>query len=288
VAEKTGIELAIGLLRAHPATAAAVLETLSAESVAAVLQDVPPRLGATAVTRMLPTPASRCLLHMPPAAAAAIVRDMPPAAAAPLLRAWPQQNLDPLLAALPNRSSIVLRLLLGFPATSVGAWMDPEPPLLLDDCDAGAALDQLRRDARDLERVVFVVDREHMLRGRVRTAELLRAEPVERLKSMMEPVDVTLPARGDLLGYRDDPGWDAGDLLPVVARDGRVIGVLRHSDLVRGLAAAHPTGVLSDPALNLADSYWLGLARLMEELIGMMPAGPADEPDAPDIAEVRP
>lgn len=287
MAEKTGIELALGLLRAHPATAAAVIETLSAESAAAVLKDVPPRLGAPVVTRMLPAPASRCLLHMPPAAAAAIVRDMPPASAAPLLRAWPLHSLDPLLAALPNRSSLVIRLLLGFPATSVGAWMDPEPPLLPEDCDAGAALDQLRRDARDLERVVFVVDRDQMLRGRVRTAELLRAEPAARLKAMVEPAAVTLPARGDLLGYRDDPGWDAGDLLPVVARDGRVIGVLRHSDLVRGLAAAHPTGVLSDPALNLADSYWLGLARLMEELIGMVPAGPAHKPETPAIAEVR-
>ena len=285
MAEKTGIGLTLGLLRAHPATAAAVLETLSAESAAAFLQDVPPRLSAPVAGRMLPTPASRCLLRMPPAAAAAIVRDMPPAAAAPLLRAWPLQSLDPLLAALPNRSSVVLRLLLGFPATSVGAWMDPEPPLLPEECDAGAALDQLRKDARDLERVAFVVDRERMLRGRVRTAELLRARPAERLKSLLEPAAVTLPARGDLLGYRDDPGWDAGDPLPVVARDGRVIGVLRHSDLVRGLAAAHPTGVLSDPALNLADSYWLGLARLMEELIGMMPASQADEPDTAAIAE---
>ena len=272
---ETGIELALGLLRTHPETAAAVLETLPAGSAAALLEDVPPRIGAPVVARMLPSPASRCLLRMETGPAAAIIRAMPPAGAAQLLRAWPAQRRDALLTALANRTSIVIRFLLGFPGTAVGAWMDPEPPLLPDDTHAGAALDRLRNEARDLDRVVFVVDRDQHLRGRVRTAELLRADPDARLHSLVEPAAVTLQARGDLLGYRDDPGWAAGDPLPVISRDGRVIGVLSHSNLVRGLAAARPSGegVLGDPAMNLADGYWLGLAGLVEGLIGILPAG---------------
>lgn len=272
---ETGIELALGLLRTHPETAAAVLETLPAGSAAALLDDVPPRIAAPVVARMLPSPASRCLLRIATDRAAAIINDMPAAGAAQLLRAWPAERRDPLLTALPNRTSILIRLLLGFPGTSVGAWMDPEPPLLPDDASAGAALDRLRAEARDVERVVFVVDREQQLRGRVRTAELLRADPAAPLHSLIETAAVTLQARGDLLGYRDDPGWIPGDPLPVLARDGRVIGVLSHSNMVRGLAAARPAGegVLGDPAMNLADGYWLGLAALVEGLIGILPAG---------------
>lgn len=272
---ETGIELALGLLRTHPETAAAVLEALPTESAAAVLEEVPPNIGAPVTARMLPSPASRCLLSMAPAAAAAIISAMPPAAAAPLIRAWPLQRRDPLLAMLQHRTAIAIRLLLGFPGTSVGAWMDPEPPLLPDTGDAGAALDRLRTEARDLERVAFVVDREQQLRGRVRTAALLRAHPGTPLHPLIEPAVVTLQARGDLLGYRDDPGWASGDPLPVIARDGRVIGLLRHSDLARGLAAARRPGegVFGEPALNLADGYWLGIARLLEGLIGMIPAG---------------
>lgn len=287
---ETGIELALGLLRTHPETAAAVIETLTAESAAALLHDMSPRLSAPVVARMLPAPASRSLLRMAPAAAAAIVRVMPPATAAPLLRAWPLQQRDALLALLPHRTGIMIRLLLGFPGTSVGAWMDPEPQLLPADCDAGAALDRLRAEARDLERVAFVVDREQQLRGRVRTAELLRADPGAHLRTLIEPAAVVLQARADLLGYRDDPAWASGDPLPVVARDGRVIGVLSHSDFARGLAAARPAGegVLGDPAMNLADGYWIGLARLVEGLIGMIPAGsPAAGEPAP-VSEAPP
>ncbi|MBR9988618.1 MAG: magnesium transporter [Gemmatimonadetes bacterium] len=272
---ETGIELALGLLRTHPETAAAVLESLPAGSAAALLEEVEPRIAAPVIARMLPSPASRCLLRMNPEPAAAILHAMPPAGAAQLLRAWPAQRRDTMLTALPNRTSIVIRLLLGFPVTSVGAWMDPEPLLLPDDANAGAALNRLRAEARDLDRVVFVVDREQQLRGRVRTVGLLRADPAAPLHSLVETAAVTLQARGDLLGYRDDPGWTPGDPLPVIARDGRVIGVLSHSNLVRGLAAARPAGegVLGDPALNLADGYWIGLASLVEGLIGILPAG---------------
>jgi magnesium transporter len=271
----TGLAFAAGLLRAHPETAAAVLEAQPTPAAAAVLQELPAELGAPVVARMLPAPASRCLLRMAPDDAAAIVRAMPPAAAAPLLRAWPQQRRDPLLAMLPQRSAFAIRLLLGFPGTSVGAWMDPEPPLLPDDCDAAAALDRLRSEARDIDRLVFVVDREQRLRGRVRTAELLRAAPDTPVATLMEPADATLQARDDLHGHRDNPAWTAGEALAVLARDGRVIGALHHADLARGLAAARPAteGVLGDPALDVADAYWLGLARLVEGLIGMIPAG---------------
>jgi magnesium transporter len=270
-----GIQLSLALLDRHPDAAAAVLEAQSAHCVAAFLEHIPARLGGPVLARMMPFHTARCLLELPTDTAIALLREMPAALAATALRQWPAQRRDPLLEALPLRLGWTLRLLLGYPQTTVGAWMDPEPPLLPPEIDAAEALRRLREEARDLDRVVFVVDREQRLQGRVRLAELLRAAPATPLGTLLDPDGPHLAARSDLLSCRDHPAWQSHEALPVLALDGRLVGVLHHDELRRALSAERGGPHAGRGRLEMADGYWLGLAGLVEGLTRLLPPAAA-------------
>lgn len=270
-----GIELSLALLDRHPEAAAAVLEAQPVKGVAGFLEQIPARLGGPVLARMLPFHAARCLLEAPPACAAALLREMPPAVAATALRQWPAPRRETLLNDLPVRLAFALRLLLGYPETTIGAWMDPEPPLLPLEVDAGGALARLCAEARDLDRVVFVVDREQQLQGSVRLAELLRAAPSLPVAALLQREGPSLAARTDLLSCRDHAAWAEHDVLPVRARDGRLVGVLHHDQLRRALAVHRDSAAGGRGRLELADGYWLGLAQVVETLTALLPPGAA-------------
>ncbi|HUP48016.1 MAG TPA: hypothetical protein VNA04_04420 [Thermoanaerobaculia bacterium] len=271
----------MGFLARHPDAAAAVLEEQRVDVAADFLAEIPARLGGPVLARMMPFQASRCLIEVEPEAAAGLVREMPHAVAATSLRQWPASKREQLLERLPSRLAFTLRLLLGYPGTAVGAWMDPRPALLPAGEDAASALERLRLEDGEIDRVVFVINREQKLEGQVRFGALLRAGGRTPLSALLEAVPTAVPARAALIELRDHPVWDGPDPVPVLSRDGRVVGALRYADLRRGLAAAHDQGrgAPGDSLVNLADGSWIGMARILEGVLRILP--PARPPAPP-------
>lgn len=278
MADRTS-QLTLGFLARHPDVAAAVLEEQPAEAAGEFLAAIPARLGGPVLARMLPFHASRCLLEVDLDAAAGMVREMPEAAAATSLRQFPVTRRDALLERLPRRLAVAIRLLLGFPVTTAGAWMDPRPLLLSSGGIASAARESLARNESEIDRVAFIVNRDQRLEGRVRISQLLRAPDATPLAAITEAVPVTIAARDDLLELRAHDAWEESDPVPVLSRDGTVIGAMRHADVRRGLSALREEGSeIHGGLMSIVDGSWLGMAGLLEGLLRLLPAPRTPEP----------
>jgi Mg/Co/Ni transporter MgtE len=262
-----GFALSLRFVEQHPREAAAVLEAQPPESAAAFLDEIPVRVAALAMASMLPFHAARCLRKLAPESAAALLAQMKAAAGVAMLRQVSERRAEDLIARLPTRRAAALRLMLGYPVTTVGAWMDSRVPLLSDDDTVGSAIRRLRREDWDIETFLHVVDRDRRLCGRIRSGALLRAGVRTPLRALLEPAPATLPARSDLLSARELPAWDDGEALPVVRRSGELIGVLRYAGLQRGLRHDEAGDPYRGPAgalLQLVEVQWQGLAHLIE------------------------
>lgn len=260
-------ELTLRFLRLHPETAAGVLESLRPEDAAAYLQQVPPKLAAPVWAAMLPAYAARCVAQCNQEYAVSVVAAMPSMPASAMLRAMPKDAVDALIQHLPGRTAFALRLLLRYPVGTVGAWMEPAVSSLPAGITVLDAWIRLRRDADVIDRFLYVVDREQRLMGRVSTADLLRAEGDRLLERFLVAAPAVLSARADLGGAVAEAAWRECDPLPVVARDGRFLGVAHYAVLCHGEQAARDGDTAPSPGgplMDLVEAYWSGLARLVE------------------------
>ncbi|MBA1145918.1 magnesium transporter [Ectothiorhodospiraceae bacterium WFHF3C12] len=269
-------DLTLRFLRLHPGPAAGVLESLQPEEAAAFLQDVPTRLAAPVWSAMLPFHAGRCLMRCPEDYAVALIAAMAATPAAGLLRALPEHRTQSLLQRLPGRVTFALKLLLRYPVGTVGAWMEPAVASLPSGLTVLEAWTRLRRDAEALDRFLYIVDRDQRLMGRVSTAELLRAEGEMPVDRFLAAVPATLAARADLSAAAVEPAWRECDPLPVVARDGRFLGVAHYAVIHHAERAARDGEAAPMPGstlLELVEAYWGGLARLIEAPFQLLSAG---------------
>ncbi len=269
-------DLTLPFLRRHPPDAARVLETLPPEEATAYLQDVPVKLAAPVVAAMLPFYAALCLARLAADTATALLGRVPATSAAAVLRRMPQAPREALMASLPARTALGLRLLLRYPANTVGAWMEPAVPCLPAGILVHDAWSRLLREAETLDRFVHVVDREQALVGRIATADLLRANEamlIDRL--LMANAPPALAARTDLAHALRQPHWPESDPLPVISHERRFLGVARFATLVEAQNEpfeGQPTTVFRGTLMELMETYWMGLSRLLEGAFTPPPA----------------
>jgi magnesium transporter len=264
-------------LASHPAEAARVLERLPGEDAAALFERAPARLVAPAFGAMFPYTAARCLLRVDTARAAMLLGGISVPAAAAVLRYVPAARRAPLIDALPTATALACRTLLGFPEDSIGATADTEIVALPPDGTAQEALDALRAPRVVPSGPVYVVDARRRPLGQIALPRLLRASMQDRLDSLMSAVPATLPAVTPLAGAAEHPAWRKTDTVPVVERDGGLIGVAYRHSLRR---AQRRRGTAERPAPEaltgvLALGYWSAVAGLVEVVVAAM-AGPPD------------
>ncbi len=272
--------LAQGIARRQPEFTAQVLEGLSAEQAREWFVSLPPPTAASVLACMLPRHASACVKGMSAKQVGPIVARLRPTVAASFLRLLSDTELQGLLADLPERTALPLRYLLRYSQTMVGAWMEAGGFLLPLESTVEEARERVRRDDGNLERMVFVVDREQKLRGAVPATVLLREEPERALGELLIRVPFSLRGRAELRTAMDHPGWQNWDPLPVIDREKRVVGLLHYSELRAGLLrnARDPDDLVQVDASvgELLDLSWQGLADLLDGALYLAPRARAN------------
>lgn len=266
----TDLKLSLGFLVNHPLEAVRVLERIGAEKIVPFLEKIPAPLAAEGVKLMEEECARRCLAIMKLERSGAVLSHVSAEVASLLLRPMEKGMQESLLGMLSPEASEPIRDLLRYPEGTAGSLMDPYVFAMPEDLTAGEALRRMKKDPKHLTDYLFVVDRDHLLMGRVRTGELALCDAHRPISEIMEPQVERLPAHSSRRAILAHPGWRESPVLPVVDPRGAFLGAMNYPTL-RQIEAERHGQPERDPASStgsaLGELYWLGLSGLFKAAV---------------------
>jgi Mg/Co/Ni transporter MgtE len=215
---------------------------------------------------MLPGAAAACLGDMPAKRRGALAAGLQLSVLVRVVRAMRESDGERLLAEMPAKIAGAVRARLDYGAHTVGAAMDPWTTALPENISVGEALKRIANTAHKDAGVYLVVDADLRLRGAVTPAQLLRSNEDVALGSLALAEMPSVPVRAAISGLVDHPVWDSHRVVPVVERDGAVVGALHFRDVGRAATERNDAHLGLDVAgtLGALELGWLSLARLVD------------------------
>ena len=230
------ISFALAFLEQQPEEAAEVLELHSLDDVAKFFNEVPYKYAGPVLEKMLPRFAAKVCYRLDAKVCAGFLSQMKISLATAILRHAKPEVRKKIMELLPEKTTIACKLLLNYAEDMVGAWMDTQVIQLPNDIDVAEARLRVQADELiNMPDIMFVVDRQRNLCGVVRPYQLVIENETASLVSCMSDVDAVLPSRASLMSIKKHEGWDTSDVLPVLDRNHKLIGTLRHVDMRKGL-----------------------------------------------------
>lgn len=223
-------QLVAAFLDLHATNAARLLEAMPVEQTNAVLASVDAATAAPVFAQMLPTYAAQCLELQPPAGGALLLERLGTQEAAAILRHLGRDTRGAVLDSLGPQWVLSFKLLLSYPANTVGAWVEPRVLTLPDDCNAGEARERIASSALPAQARIYVLDRSRRIRGAIRGLSLLQVPSRRALTGMLEPAEA-LWAREPLGTAQEHGAWERNTEAPVINREEEFIGVISYTDL---------------------------------------------------------
>jgi Mg/Co/Ni transporter MgtE len=268
----SGHERLVGaFLSLHAEQAARLLEAMPVEQANAVLASVDASVAAPVVSHMLPTYVAHCMEEQTPGESALLLERLGSLEAAAVLRHLERDTRAKVLASLGPQWVMAFKLLLSYPANTVGAWVEPRVLTLPDDCNAGEARERIARSPQAAQARIYVLDRARRIRGAIRGLTLLQVQNRKSLAAILEPADA-LWAREPLATAQEHAVWERNTEAPVINREEEFIGVISYADLRKAYKQLTRTGeptherdlaeVTELMAIG-AGSLWQSLGELM-------------------------
>jgi magnesium transporter len=215
-----------------PREAARQIERLPTEAAAALLEAQPASARVHVWESLVGDVATAVLRHWPALIGAQVLAEAEPAASAGALAQLEPPERERLFAQMHADVARELRTLLEYPDDVAGRLMDPRVAPLRTGMTVGEALQRLKTIRSRGLRELFIVDDEVRLVGRVEIQDLATHDDATPINRLMHP---PLAVANDL-----DPREDFVEQLqqrpitelPVVALDGRFVGVIRQAALL--------------------------------------------------------
>lgn len=263
---ETENRMVVQYLKKHPSHAARSLEHLPPQEIGAVLVGVPVGVAAGLLAALPSTVGAGCLTALPAAAATSLIRELPAHLAAALLRRLDAGARTALLAGLPLHTRDRLRRLLRFGENTVGALMDLEYFQVFADATA--------HDVRQIARqhygsgVAYVVTREQNLLGATSLRALEDLSAGATAAGLARMPATTLSPQTDYAVAASHPCWLEVDEVPIVSREGLLLGILYHRTLRSKAGEARLlSGDGLETAMGLGEVVWLGLHGLVDTVM---------------------
>jgi magnesium transporter len=229
--------LAHALLREYPGEASAIFETARDDDSAALLAELSADAAVSVVRRLTPDRAARVVAALPAAQARSVLLALAPQRAAALLARLDPEEREGRLAHLDLSVAEELRALASWPTDSAGALMDPRVTSFRPDTRVRDVLERLRRFRDRRISDVFLVDEDGQLTGSVSLQDLALEEPETPIASLVRGAPVAVLAMAPRDEVLETFASRRAESLPVVDIDRRLLGVLRHRELVQAAQA---------------------------------------------------
>jgi magnesium transporter len=225
-----------------------------------VVESLPPDIVSDALAEMEEEEHPEGILAaLDPEDAADIVEELDDDDAADLISELPEEQARRILADVDDRAEIE-RLLI-YDEDTAGGRMTAAVVAVREDIAAAAAIEEIRNQAEEIEDFyqIFCVDRDHRLVGTVPLQRVVVAKPDARISDIMEPMpaavtpDLDQEEVAQLIARYNLPS------LPVVSREGKLIGRVTFDDVMDVVEAEATEDILKfggAPAEELLAGEW--------------------------------
>lgn len=229
--------------RRYPGEVAALLEEQPAGEVASVFGREPMSVAGPVFAAFTPAAGARLLTELPEERAAALLGALDPARAAVLCATFDTDRRRRLLERLPVAAARELQELMSYPSDTAAGLMTARVETFRPDTAAGAVLARLRAARVEGVTDVVLVEPEGYLAGMAGVAALAAADPDTPAAELAHRDVVTLPAMTPREEVVDLMKRTRVSVQPVVDPMGRLLGVVRHDQLVRAVEENASVGV---------------------------------------------
>ena len=262
-----GLKLAEYFVRQYNAAAVSAMQEMQADAAGELIDAIDDSLSVLTLRSMLPRTAAKCIETIAQASAIKYISSLKPKEAAAILRYTTDEVRDALLSKLPRRQAIRVSMLLRYQSSLVGAWMETASVTFRGDTRIADAKGQVFDEAYVYSQI-YVVDDLNEVIGAVSMVDLLQQKDEEQsVSSIMNTLVAPIFASLTLRQAVESPVWKNSDILPVIDRDQKLIGIVRFIDLWGALEEPSSTterAVQSHfEVLGVAEIYCLRLADVM-------------------------
>ncbi len=222
------------LAEMHPSDLAEILEDLAPAEREAVFTSLDEEVAAETLEEVEPKLQKALLEKLDEEKIADIVEEMDPGAAADLLAELSEEQSDAILEEMEPEERQEVAELLEFDEHTAAGCMTTDFVFLGTNATVAQAVHALRSFDGDPESVteVYLLDENRVLKGAVGLARLVMAQPEAHLAVLTEPRVLSCPAemkQNELAEMFDKYNLHA---LPVVDRDGRMVGVVQADHVI--------------------------------------------------------
>ena len=216
----------------YPEEVAKGLETRRPEEIAEFLGRQTIARAVAVIQRLVPDVAAATLAALDGDTFRKLVPALEPTRSAELLARLSADQIDSYLARLDTRLADEIRSLMAYPADSAGAIMDPRVAALHPGSTVREAIARLRKVKDRRVHHVLVVDSDGRLVGTVNLQVLAISEPSEQLEQLITRAPVSVQATSAQSEAVELFEQHKLTSLPVVDFEGRLVGIIRHGQLV--------------------------------------------------------
>ena len=267
-------------LKRHPVEAAALLENSDPSAVAELTSSLSEDRAVGLLSVLSSNTAASCLAQVSDETAAGYLGLMARRTAAAILRRMPQERREALLQLMSRPTRLQLEVILIQPMHRTGAWMDASPPTAKEGTTVASARKRLLKQATPVHEL-YVIDKNQQLSGVVPLHSLLAAEDVALVESIAQKPASVLRVNASVENALKDLKWLEIDTLPVVDREDKLVGTIRHAALRKAVSEQRNTTQISDDSdyLLMANNLYVGLAEVLATSIARPKSAPQSRPE---------
>jgi magnesium transporter len=221
----------------YPRNAAQRLEEMPPKAAAQALAEHPAPVLAPVFVDLAPDVAAAIVGLLPAALRQSLLEELPPNETVRLLAQLDTKKRAKITATLDSAVAEEIERLLQYPADSAGRLMEPRISYFRGRFTVEETIDRLRQARAQSTRSLFIVDEHGKLIGRVNLQEIAVAPHGTRLLELARPVTASVgPAatREEVVEVLEQHKLVD---LPVVDTEGRLLGIIYHSTLIKAIHA---------------------------------------------------
>ncbi len=184
--------------------------------------------------------------------------ELDPDERADLLAHFPDNIRARFFSLMDREEAEDARRLISYPPDTAGGRMTTDFARVEEQMNVGEAMEALRREAKEVETIyqVYVTDEQKKLQGMVSLKDLVLAQPTAKVRDIMLKDIITVPVDMDQEKVARDYFAKYDYIaLPVVGKDGKMLGIITVDDIIDVLKEENTEDMHRFGAAGVEENY---------------------------------